>query len=158
MFFPSSMTEDWISLGCWQNTTFEDVSSDFETHGWTLLERTQLIDYWQTIQQLKWLLVSALVSIIKHEMGIWFTAENMTWNELIAYDRSFGETPLCWSESSLTDTHFKQHSWKTGRVLFIDLYFLNNLINDHLEHKMSKLRSKICFIWESKMNKKHFNK
>lgn len=158
------MTEDWISLGCWQNTTFEDVSSDFVTHWSNLLERKQLPDYRQTIQQLNWLLVSALVSIIKHEMGILIRAENMTWNELIAYDRSFGgnSSVLIWVKShwhTLQTTFMKkQEAFSRNRVLFMDQYFLNKLINHHLEHKMSKLRSKISFIWESEMNKKHLNK
>lgn len=117
--------------------------------------------HWLSSDYTVCLLVSALVSIIKHETGILIRAENMTWNELIAYDRSFGgnSSVLIWVKShwhTLQTTFMKkQEAFSHNRVLLIGRYFQNKLINHHIEHKMSKLRSKICFIWESKVNKKN---
>lgn len=50
-------------------------------------------------------------------MGILIRAENMTWNELIAYDRSFGGKLLCadLSQVSLTHTSNNIHE-KTGSI------------------------------------------
>lgn len=73
--------------------------------------------HWLSSDYTVCLLVSALVSIIKHETGILIRAENMTWNELIAYDRSFGGKLLCadLSQVSLTHTSNNIHE-KTGSI------------------------------------------